>query len=560
MAVPSEPSAAQPTNTPPYYQSICEVRNFDDPEDFDVLYRMARDERSHNFVLDHGRGAWCGFDVDEQQMHKLLSNEGRPRSAQNRWIHIWAPDRQVALVREVAKHFDFSPRLTGLMCSQSSSTPRAQVQGPEQRHPFAWRGHYPHWPGSHDEEKVISMSSSHSEQSFDLLHDLDHYQVVDTIWHWSSVDMGSKYFCIGYNSLYHERNRDEDNKSDKPAGKRLWTWLILCSDRTVISIVEGAEHRIMEDSNATFKDASALRRNMLNVFRQISKASDTSPRNPIFLVPVRPNTNGGENNARNVSSDACGMLFYYLFDDWYTSYSLLAKQEHQYGSRLNDMRQRMFEHADLDHVNRLNHIGRQLAVLKRLYQSYELIIDRILEKQKKPPASIGPHCSVPVAAEGEKPEDEEAFDDYDSLGIYLTSAARVRFERLRDRIRLYALSEIQECADMKESMVTMNMHLITMKESDAVERLTRITILLAKATLLFLPVSLMTAYFSTTLTGVNFTVAKYWISFAVIIVFSFAALLVFGQVSGTIEGKMVYRSVGRAMWDKTGKRLMRLSK
>ena len=115
----------------------------------------------------------------------------------------------------------------------------------------------------------------------------------------------------------------------------------------------------------------------------------------------------------------------------------------------------MFEHANLENVKRLNRIGRQLAVLKRLYQSYELIIDRILEKQKKPPLASGLHCSVPVAAEGERPEDEEAFDDYDSLGIYLTSAARVRFERLRDRIRLYALSEIEECIDMKESMVTM---------------------------------------------------------------------------------------------------------
>ena len=93
------------------------------------------------------------------------------------------------------------------------------------------------------------------------------------------------------------------------------------------------------------------------------------------------------------------------------------------------------------------------------------------------------------------------------------------------------------------------MNLITMKESDAVERLTRITILLAKATLLFLPVSLMTAYFSTELENEKFTVQSYWISFAVIFFLSFVSLLLFGKVSGTVEGKMVYRSVGRVMWD-----------
>ena len=76
---------------------------------------------------------------------------------------------------------------------------------------------------------------------------------------------------------------------------------------------------------------------MLNVFRQISKATDNTPTNPIFLVPVRHNKKNGEANARNVSTDACGMLFYYLFDDWYTSYRLLAKQDHEYGHRLNEM-------------------------------------------------------------------------------------------------------------------------------------------------------------------------------------------------------------------------------
>lgn len=43
--------------------------------------------------------------------------------------------------------------------------------------------------------------------------------------------------------------------------------------------------------------------------------------------------------------------------------------------------------------------------------------------------------------------------DDKSYGVSLSPAAVVRFERLRDRIQLYALSEIQDCLDDKESLV-----------------------------------------------------------------------------------------------------------
>ena len=35
--------------------------------------------------------------------------------------------------------------------------------------------------------------------------------------------------------------------------------------------------------------------------------------------------------------DSPGLLFYYLFDDWYTSYALVAKKEQQYAARLDDL-------------------------------------------------------------------------------------------------------------------------------------------------------------------------------------------------------------------------------
>jgi hypothetical protein len=45
-----------------------------------------------------------------------------------------------------------------------------------------------------------------------------------------------------------------------------------------------------------------------------------------------------------------------------------------------------------------------------------------------------------------------------SLGVRLSSSAIVRFERLLDRIKLYAISEIDECLTEKESLVLMVCH------------------------------------------------------------------------------------------------------
>lgn len=89
------------------------------------------------------------------------------------------------------------------------------------------------------------------------------------------------------------------------------------------------------------------------------------------------------------------------------------------------------------------------------------------------------------------------------------------------------------------------------------ERLTRITILLAKVTILFMPVSLMTAYFSTQLSDLAniYTIKTYWICFGVIMALSFVGLMLFGLASDTLEGKPIYRSftqtvidVGKGKW------------
>jgi len=112
----------------------------------------------------------------------------------------------------------------------------------------------------------------------------------------------------------------------------------------------------------------------------------------------------------------------------------------------------MLETAELSHIDRLHRIGRQVAVLKRIYLSYEQIIVRVLEKQEPTNASLKNSHYMGLSDDLASSHPGIA-ESHQGLGGFLTSAARVRFERLKYRIRLYALSEIDECLDQKESLV-----------------------------------------------------------------------------------------------------------
>ena len=86
-----------------------------------------------------------------------------------------------------------------------------------------------------------------------------------------------------------------------------------------------------------------------------------------------------------------------------------------------------------------------------------------------------------------------------------------------------------------------NFNLIAINESHAVERLTRIALLLTKITILFLPVTLSTSYFSTDLIDAQFTVQSFWIAFGVILICSVFMILIFEAYSDLVEGKTNYR-------------------
>ncbi|KAH7130610.1 hypothetical protein B0J11DRAFT_483325 [Dendryphion nanum] len=570
---------------PTYYSDLGDeditaaFRDFDDERNFDLFDRRTRDPRSSNFCMDFGDDeAWCAFDLGADSYSRLIQ---APRSSHmhTRWINIWMPYNQKDMLHALAKHYDFSPRLLGLMCSnplppkpkslqskKSSATLRSRRSNKSHKSQKSQGSGKSSKEESLDSEESIGMTDMMHSTQLEMVRDLSHYNIVDDVWHWSSVDWGRRFVCLGYNSLHnvrtnsalHSHDDDVDRSRDIPHGKRIWTWLLLCEDKTVISICEDP----FPFSDYPFKAHElktlyTIRRNLVNVFRQLTKAQTPLHENSLIKLPIRHRIGNSEEETAHRPTDAPGLLFYYLFEDWFTTYSLVTRSEHGYAFELDRLRREMLHKANLTHVDQLHHIGCQLAVLKRVYQSYSLIIERVLKKQEATLASLkNSHIvsgldslasSVPIVP---NPSSVPMIPESDSLlGVSLSSAARVRFERLADRIALYALSEIQECIDQKESLVMMNFNLIAIKESFSVERLTRITLLLAEITILFMPVTLMTGYFSIQFRGLEFEVASYWYAFTAIMVASLVAVFGFSFFSGTMDKKIISRSWSRVVFD-----------
>lgn len=214
----------------------------------------------------------------------------------------------------------------------------------------------------------------------------------------------------------------------------------------------------------------------------------------------------------------------YLFENFKNSYTMVTRKGNRYGVELANLRKSMVEQPTLKHVDRLDRIGNELGVLRRHYDAYLRIIDRLLEPQEHTLASLQnsqvagfDDCGSTATVRPPMNDESLLREDESTSGVSLSWAALVRFRRLRDLIDLYALKEVEEYMKQKESLLAMassffiptsldyihvddmtheadagwqNLSLVAYQQSLHVERLTRAALLLTKATILFLPVSL----------------------------------------------------------------------
>ncbi|EXJ56745.1 hypothetical protein A1O7_07089 [Cladophialophora yegresii CBS 114405] len=588
------------------------VYDLDEPAAFTACKTVLQQPKTENFVVGFNSAkAQCAVDIDQQEALNWLYGESRDES-RTLWFNFWASEAQRPIIEAVAKHYDLSPRLAGLLCpamatasEQQGGTPATDSNSGSSGSGSGSGSSGPE-KSTADVEKGIARGQTLQQPLKPRyptgLEGMTFSEVVQRLWHFCSVDFGRRYIYIGFNALYTlpqddttspddvdddevttNNNRDGSGQAtaashSKPAGQRVWSSLLICDDGTVVSVFERPAG---SDSVTHFE----TRRNVLNVFRHLSRQhnqDNDNAKDALFQVRVRwlNETQAATNNNAATGYDrkeAASLLFYYLFDDWVSTFKLIARVEHPYREKLEVMRQQMFTAAKVSLVQQVHDVGRQLTVLKLMYQSYELIVSRVIQSQRSSARDVKVGTLSPretlvrdrdLRSSGDLSGhmshlphmDEFLMDDDSGSNVKLGSSAIFRFERLFDRIRLYALTEIEECIKEKESLVLMNFNLVALKESQAVEKLTRTTILLAKATILFLPVSLMTAYFSIQLKEIDdkYSLKTYWFCFLVVMILSILFLVVFGGITHTLEGKTVYRSVtrtlGRMILNAAGKR------
>ena len=467
------------TNTCP---SSVEFQDFDDEATYSKLTKSARSQAALNFILDFDeKHASCAFNVGldgfrevvDARNHDVDQRKRNNRGLDTRWINIWCPEKQKDIVKLLADRYGFSPRLAlsmycdplkpqrvdNFMSTYESRYDRVkQVLHNRSWQPYYWSQVTTHGKLSSDEE-----SNDTPDVRYRML-DLNHYRIVNDVWHFTSVDRGHHYTSIGYNQLYETKARidldDAERMHGKPEGRRIWSWTVLCDDNTIISINENPFPSVELLDEHQQRELDSIRHNMLNVFTQVSNVTDRDEiANPIMAVQVRSGRKTSLGESQLYPEDSPSLLMFYLFDDWYTSYSLVAKSDHEYRRQLNTIRWEMFQSAQLYHVHKLHSLGRQLAVLKRMYEGYNLIIDRVIQgPQQASEKPLRPGFSLHTDHESTNSRSslvEVGRIQAEGYGVPVTAAAAIRFERLKDRITLYALSEIGSCLDEKESLMAM---------------------------------------------------------------------------------------------------------
>ncbi|KAF8867211.1 hypothetical protein BDZ45DRAFT_710207 [Acephala macrosclerotiorum] len=495
--------------------------NYDDAKVYEISQNRALLQQTRNFVVEFGRSqARIAFDIGAEHVQTLIDNPP-PADRPVRWINLWGPHVQADIVELLGKHYDFSPRLLAIMKTKPlGSKPKTKPISK-----FKTKLHWKHdvevadalaEASDHSEEKMshgvpLEMAEPPRIQSSD---GISHYALADQMTNYQSIDIGNHSICVGANFMHEIVTQTERSDIDiisEGAQRRLWSWLVLCDDNTVLSLHEHPGH--VQDT----RDLVSFRANTLSVLSQISKCGHQST-NAISMITIRQSLKEDLHDT-NPGVEGTSLLFYYLFDDWQAVYTTVAK----YKKRLEqlehaiifEMYKKSYQIQDNEIIPRLHVLGRKGRQLQHLYTGYKNLVQRILDSPSAITSSLGDLASVNV-----------------HTGVVLAQSARQRFGRLKDRLDLLIIAQMTESLAEKDALSATYFNIIAQKDSESTARLTRAATLLAKLSVLFLPVGLMTSYFSIQISDLQgvYTSKDYWYAFAVIMTFSFLALFFFSRL------------------------------
>ncbi|TVY50093.1 hypothetical protein LOCC1_G000020 [Lachnellula occidentalis] len=489
-------------------------------EDYDniAVYKKSEEQAlkasTKNFVVEFGLDeAAIAFDLDEERFKDILHNPRPSDRRPVRWINIWAPNLQEKQVKLLGEKYQFSRRLLGIILTE----PKERKEVPHQdKHAF-W-GRFPKDDPEVGAKSLDESRASTSSQSSSF----DHYTIADRMKNYHAIDYGIRFICIGANWMHREKHDSSETPTDDPLeGKqrRLYSWLILCNDNTVISLQENPGILNEEDLKST-------RLNLLSVLKQLSEAKNNST-DPLSMQSVRQALESPDIDDRG--SEGSSNLFYYLFDDWRAVYSTVEV----FGKRLKSLTKKSYDLPDIEIIPKLHVLGSEIRQMQHVYEGYKNLVQRILEPPRTA-TNIGNGITTPrsrstsrsLSATGPTLSAEK------ESHVVVARSALARFERLGDRLQLLILSQTKEFLDEKDALRNTYFNINAQKDSKATARLSRAATLLAKLSVLFLPVSLMTSYFSVQIDDLEhlYTAKQYWYAFAAIMSISVLALFFFSRL------------------------------
>ena len=428
----------------------------DDPDAFNVCQtRLLSDEASNFAVNFKAEQAHCRVNVG---LDDLNTNHDALDPTNNLgecfWLNLWGwqPSHH-DLVQAIASRYDVPPRLVHMLCPRPNDPPTYIPPVKE-----AANSSFSHAEDIEPASPEIDDAEEHFDADSGRKQLTSIADIANDLWHFFTVDFGPRYICIAWNALYFTGTAEISSVEGKPNATRIWSSLLLCDDGTVVSVFESPP-------SLTPRLRQRIRSNQLNVFRHLSRVyTAKAKQNALTQVTIRPDSG----DMKQTPHDMASLIFYYLTDEWLNIYSQCTGARYSYRHQLEQLRERMSSSAEVDLVKTLHRVGKQLTNLKLVYKSYQAVVERLIDRHRRPPwQSLYQYSSrrrirsrsssrrIPPWNEELSGSQPKYSDDYKHTELRLTPASLARFERLLDRIEICALTEVDECLKEKEALVLM---------------------------------------------------------------------------------------------------------
>ncbi|KAH6660561.1 hypothetical protein BKA67DRAFT_641640 [Truncatella angustata] len=553
-------------------------QDFDNEKVFEAAKETAAAATCDSFVLEFGpNSARIVQDLDNGQFQFLMKQEKRDTGFPIRWINIWNTSKHKDVVKLIGQKYAFSQRLISLMIyaaeMQQHATQARKKKGSVATKKTASKNVGRATRTQGDAEKGLTDMSSGTSPAPEPRgslpplegEEIEIYLLMKDTVNYSSIDHTDKALCVGAHWLHKRPERPgqeiEVDENDFMPPKH-WLWLVLCDDHTVITLHEGPVLEAVPEGwkkeewdRAQYK---SMRANSLDVLLQqsqrgmslyeqrplsqnsirqalkksLDRQSSSKPgmsrvHSDVAPIETAPNT--------TLEDEGTSSLFYYLFEDYSATGPLKAA-----GKILEELTPKVLHSAERksrvksrEIIQPLHILSKDLRTLKHLFETYMILINKILTATKRPgPPQPDPRFSFALRSESSNLSESLIMSSDPQRKVFLTSSALQRFDRLRDRLRSIMLSTIEGHFEEINALQDTYFNLTQQKDSAATARLTRSATLLAKLSVFFLPISFITAYFSIQVEDIytGWTAGDYYYTFAVTISVSFLSLFFFGRL------------------------------